>query len=184
MTIYLDHLETSAIPLPFWGIAILWAFAFGASQFLVRKAKTDSRAQTYIVPGEIRAVNPSLRLTVVQLVFALAVLGFAFFVGGPVWVFSGGGWILTTFITFGANVRGLLHYRALLQRGAAVGSVKLSNNFTAKQMAFQLFGWAIFCFLIGIVLAHLAFFGAALYLSATSFGYLRTSWKKETIVPE
>jgi hypothetical protein len=59
--------------------------------------------------------------------------------------------------------------------------VKFSSRLADKDRAYQLFGKAVFCLILGIILANLALLGGALILSATAFGYLRKAKGKFTI---
>src|SRR5437762_9865105 len=81
------------------------------------------------------------------------------------------------------NLRSILFLRALSEPGAAKGSVTLSNHLAVKDHAFQLFGAAAFCLLLGILVAHLALLGGAFFLSATALGYLRKAKGKATCGP-
>ena len=175
METYLRELQASRIPLPQWGVVILWLLIFASAQVLFRKSRALSRAQAFVVtggpPGLVR--EQSLRLVLVQLLFGGAVLAFASLAGGFIFVFLAGGWVVATAASIPLSFRSVLFLRALSQPGAATGSVTLSSHVAVKDQAFQVFGAATFCLLLGVCFAHLALFGGAFLLLATAFGYLR-----------
>ena len=160
----------------------MWLIIFVTAHFLFRKGRRVSYAQDFIVtggpPGLIK--EQSVRLTLVQVLFSAAIFAYASFFGGPVFAFFAGGWVVTTAVSIHLNLRSLLFLRALSEPGAAKGSVTLSNSLAVKDHAFQLFGAAAFCLLLGIVLAQLALLGGAFFLSATALGYLRKAKGKAT----
>src|SRR6266496_3846211 len=91
--------------------------------------------------------------------------------------------VVTSAVSISLNLRSILFLRSLSQPGAARGSVTFSNHLAVKDLAFQLFGAAAFCLILGILLAHLALFGGAFFLLATAFGYLRRTTGKTTNEP-
>ena len=185
METYLSELKASTIPLPQWGIVILWFIIFASAHVLFRKSRALSRAQEFVVTGGPPKLvrEQSLRLTLVQVLFSAAIFAYASFFGGSIFVFFAGGWVVTTAVSIPLNLRSILFLRALSQPGAAKGSVTLSSHLAVKDQAFELFGAAAFCLLLGIIFAHLALFGGAFFLSATAFGYLRKAKGKTTNEP-
>ena len=185
MKTYISELESSTIPLPLWGVAVIWLIIFASAHVLFRKGCGLSHAQDFIVsggpPGLIR--EQSVRLTLVQVLFSAAIFAYASFLGGLVFAFFAGGWFVTTAVSISLNLRSILFLRALSEPDAAKGSVTLSDSLAVKDHAFHLFGVAVFCLLVGMLVAHLALFGAAFILSATAFGYLRKAKAKATYEP-
>lgn len=137
METYIRELESSMLPLPLWGVVIIWLIVFASAHLLFRKGRALSHGQDFIVtggpPGLIREESARLR--------------------------------------------------ALSEPGAAKGSLTLSNHLAVKDHAFHLFGAASFCLLLGILVADVAFFGAAFFLSGTALGYLRKAKGKATYGP-
>ena len=185
METYISELESSTIVLPAWGVVIFWLIIFASAQVLFRTARAFSQAQDFVVTGGPPQLvrEQSLGLSLVQVSIAAAIFAFASFFGGPVFVFFAGGWVVTSAVSISLNLRSILFLRALSQPGAARGSVTLSNHLAVKDLAFQLFGAAAFCLILGILLAHSALFGGAFFLSATAFGYLRRATGKATNEP-
>ena len=182
METYIRELESSTIPLPHWAVIIIWLIIFVSAHVLFRKGRGLSHAQDFIVTGGPRGLvkEQSVRLALVQVLFSAAIFAYASFFGGPVFAFFAGGWFVTTAVSISLNLRSILFLRALSEPDAAKGSVMLSNSLAVKDHAFHLFGVAVFCLLVGMLVAHLALFGAALILSATAFGYLRKAKAKAT----
>jgi hypothetical protein len=175
METYLNALEASTIPIPQWGIVIAWLIIYASAHILARMCRALSRTQQFVVtggpPGLVK--EQSLKIMLVQIILSAAVFASASFIGGPFFVFFAGGWLVTTAVSIPLTLRKIFYLRALSQPGAAEGSVTLSSQLAVKDAAFQLFGIAAFCLLLGIVFAHLALLGGALYISATAFGYFR-----------
>ncbi len=172
MEAYLNQLESSTLPLPRWVIVIIWLTIFASAHVLLRKNRSLSHAQDFVVTGGpvVAVREPSFGLTFVQLLVTAAVFACASFFSGPIFAFFAGGWVVTTAVSIPLNLRSILFLRALSQPGAAKGSVTLSNQLAVKDQSFQLFGAAAFCLLLGILMAHLALFGGAFFISATAFG--------------
>ena len=185
METHINELESSTIPLPLWGGVIIWLIIFASAHVLFRKGRGLSDAQDFIIaggpPGLVK--DQSVKLTIVQVLFSAAIFAYGSFLGGHVFAFFAGGWVVTTAVSIPLNLRSILFLRALVEPGAAEGSVTLSNHLAAKDHAFQLFGATAFCLLLGILVAHLALFGGAFFLSATAFGYLRKSKGKANYGP-
>jgi hypothetical protein len=172
---YLTELEASPIPLPKWGVIVLWVVIFGLANVLARKSRSHFDGQQFIInentSGLIR--KESLKLTLVRIALSAVIFAYASFFGGPIFAFFAGGWVVLAAVSIPLQLQSYFFLRALSKPGAAKGSVTLSGPLVIKRQAFQLFGFAAFCLLLGILLAHLALFGGALFLSATAFGYLR-----------
>ena len=185
MEAYISKLESSSIPLPHWGVVIIWLIIFASAHVLLQKGRRLSHAQDFIVIGGPHGLikEQSVRLTLIQVLLSAAIFAYAAFLGGLVFTFFAGGWVVTTAVSIPLNLRSILFLRALSQPGAAKGSLTQSNHLAVKDHAFQLFGAAAFCLLLGILLAHLALFGGAFFLSATAFGYLRKATGKITYGP-
>ncbi|HXT42000.1 MAG TPA: hypothetical protein VN887_18470 [Candidatus Angelobacter sp.] len=185
MQTYFSELDASTIPLAPWVIAIIWLIIFASAHVLSRKSSALSRAQGFFISGgsPVPIRTQSLRLILVQVLLSAAIFAYASFFGGPFFAFFAGGWVVATAISIPLNLRSILFLKALSKPGAAKGSVTLSNRLAVKDCAFKLFGAAAFCLLLGILMAHLAFFGAAFFLSATAFGYLRKAEGKATNEP-
>lgn len=172
---YLRHLESRTMPLPIWGVVVSWFILYCCAHILVRKGYAFRRAQNVIVvrPGGVSARPPGLRLILCQLLLTGAIFASASLLGGPFFVFFACGWLVTTAVSIPTGLRSLFFLRAISQREAAKGSVTMSPQLVTRDQAYHLFGAAVFCLLLGVILAHLALIGGALFLSATAIGYQR-----------
>ncbi len=185
METYLHGLSSSTIPFPPWGIVTIWLVIFASAPVVSRKAAALSATQSFvIIGGPVGLVKEqSFKLLIGQVLFSAAIFTFASILGGPVFVFFAGGWVVTTLVSIPLNLRSVLFLRALSKPGAAQGSVTLSNYLAVKDLAFQLFGVAAFCLLLGVILAHLALLGGAFFLTATSLGYLKKTKPDVSLQP-
>lgn len=172
---YFAELQASPILLPKWGVVVLWVVIFGLANVLSRKIRAHADEQQFIInentSGLIR--KESLKLTLIRIALSAAIFAYASFFGGPIFSFVAGGWVVLTAVSIPLQVRNYFFLRALSGPSAAKGSVTLSGPLVIKQQAFHLFGLAVLCLLLGILLAHLALFGGALFISSTAYGYLR-----------
>lgn len=175
METYLTKLESSTIPLPAWAVVLGWLVIFISAHVLFKKARLLSRGQNFInigiSSGLVKEQTP--KLMIVQVMFSVAVFAYASFFGGGVFTFFVGGWIVMSALSVAINLRSLFFSKAIAKPDAAKGSVTLSEYLIVKDAAYQLFGGAVFCLILGVFTAHLALMGGALFLTATGFGYLR-----------
>ena len=180
MRTYLAQLEASTIPFPNWAVIIIWLVVFVVANMLMRRSRALSRAQNVIAtetePGLIKP--ESLKLTLARLILTAAIFACASLLGGPVFVFLAGGWVVLAAVSCSLNLRRVLYLRAFSGLGAATGSITLSARFAVKDAAFQLLAAATLCLVLGILLAHLALLGGALFLASTGAGYLRKTKRK------
>jgi hypothetical protein len=154
---------------------MLWLIIFASMHILQRKALSLARRQNFVVFESPAGMNkePSLRLIVVQIILAAAIFALSAMGGAAVFSFCAGGWIVMTTASVGLMIRSSLYLRALSQAGAAAGAIKLSNYLANSDKAYQIFGTATFCLMLGLLLANLALLGGALFSFATAIGYLR-----------
>jgi len=103
----------------------------------------------------------------------MAIFVFSSYVDDTAFVFLAGGWVITLTASIALNVRAILFLRSLSLPAAAEGTLTFSPRLALQDQAFQLFGMATFCLIIGALLAHLALFGSAIFIAATGAGYLR-----------
>ncbi len=175
MDAYLRTLESSTFPIPQWGLLFAWLILFIGSNALHRRGLTLAGSQAHISMGApFGLVLPfSARLVLAQIIFSVAVFALASLAGGAGFAFLAGGWVTVTAVSFALNLRSTLYLAALAKPDTAEGSLKLSNRLVVRNHAFQLLGAAALCFSLGVLIAHLALLGGALFLAAASIGYLR-----------
>jgi hypothetical protein len=172
---YLADLQQNAIALPFWGVVTIWLFIFSGAHVLHRKSRLLSSQQMFILtePPMSNAGGLLPRLLIGQFVFAAVVFSVGAVIGDFGFTFFAGGWVVATAVSLGFNLRSVLFLRAIAEPGAANGAVSISPSLAVRDFAFQLFGAATFCLCLGILLAHLALLGGALFIAATGVGHLR-----------
>jgi hypothetical protein len=177
---YLAEFQYSTLPLPFWGVVALWLCIFTASHLLFLRTRTLVRGQTIVKTGNPQIVARGARpgIVLARLVFGGAVFSCAYFLEGPFAVFLAGGWTLASCASLASNIQGMLYIRALTRPGAAEGTLSLSNPLVIREVAFYFFGLAVFCLIAGLLTAHLALLGGAVYIAASGFGYLRKAPKQ------
>src|SRR4051812_8559549 len=101
METYLNNLGASTIPIPKWGIVVAWLIIYVSAHVSGRKCSELSQAQKFIVtggpPGLVR--EQSLKIMLVQILLTAAIFAAASFIGGPIFVFLVGGWLVTTAVS-------------------------------------------------------------------------------------
>src|ERR1043166_9207143 len=121
METYLNQLGSSAIPLPHWAVGGVWLILYTLAHVLFRKAMALSNRQNFIVsggpPGLVK--EPTWELTGVQIAFACAIFAYGLSVGGRVFTFFVGGWVVVSAVSIPTSLRSILFYRALADPGAA-----------------------------------------------------------------
>ena len=174
---YLHNLIANKIPIPHWGVIIIWLIIFICGHVLFRKNRALSRVHNLFVTVEApEYIKPqSVKILFIQILFAAGIFAFATLYGGPAFEFIAGGWVVTSAVSIPINLHGILFSRALSRPDAVEGSVRLAATLVVKAQAFELLGAAVFCLVLGALLAHLALLGGALFISATAFGYLGKS---------
>lgn len=180
METYFNHLMSSSLPIPLWALILFWLILYAVSQVLFRKANALRNKQTLITTGHTGELvrEQNWKLSIVQVLFTSAIFASATLIGGAFFVFFAGGWIVITAASIPVNLSAILFRHALTQPDAGTGSVILSNRLAVKDAAFKLLGLAVFCLLLGLVMAHLALLGGAFFLFVTASGYLRKVKKK------
>lgn len=177
MSEYLNALQSSSLPLPFWGVVVLWCLLYSLSYALAQtqEAVAKSHPQNFIATGEPtgRIREQSWKLACAQVILTGAIFISARLLGGPAFVFLAGGWVVTTAVSIPIALRRILFQRALSDPEAASGSVTLSYDLAIESLAFELFGAAVFVLILGVCLSHLALLGGAFFIGATAFGYIR-----------
>src|SRR5690242_6513747 len=109
---YFNALQSTTLPLPHWGAGILWCLLYLLSYALRLKEQSVSKAhpQNFITTGEPtgRIKEQSWKLTFVQLLLTAAIFIAAHFLGGPIFVFLAGGWLVTSAVSIPLAVRRIL----------------------------------------------------------------------------
>jgi hypothetical protein len=171
---YLNDLQFSTLALPEWAVFLFWLVLFVGSHLLHLQCHALLRKQAHIALAESARARPySLPLVGVQIAYALAIFIGSDWLGHASFVFLAGGWVVHTAVSFAANVQSTLFLIALTKPGAAEGAVQYSARQTARDSAYQMLGGATLCLCTGVLLAHLALLGGALFLAAAGVGYLR-----------
>jgi len=172
---YVNELLESELPFEPWVAALIWAALFVASRWIAQSLRAANDAQHAVTVEDWSALRRGHepKYLVVQIVGAGIVFLVALPLGAPAFVFFAGGMIVALAFGLGLNVQGLLTARALAHPNAVDGSVTFSTASGFRHTAHRAGGAALACLLIGLVLAHLALLGGALFLASTAGGYLR-----------
>lgn len=172
---YVTSLFESALPIEPWVAALVWIVLYLANHRIARSARVANDAQGFLGVEDWSAVRrgfePKYILT--QILFAGIVFLFALLLDGSAFVFFAGGLIAAMACGLALNVQGLLSARALAHPNAAKGALTFATASAFQHMAHRVSGAAIACLFLGLILAHLAPLGGALFLALTASGYLR-----------
>ena len=179
----LDSYVTSLLnsELPFGpGVAVFaWALLFVANQWIARALRVANDAQRSIVAEDWSALRRGLRpeSIVAQAVIAGLVFLVGVQLGGGAYVFFVGGWIVATAFGLALGLQGLLAARALAKPNETTGTLTFRTASALRHTAQRLLGGAFACLVVGLIVAHLALVGGALFLAGTAVGGLRRAHK-------
>ena len=175
METYVNDLLASELPFEPWVAALIWVALFIASRWIAQSLRAANDAQHAVTVDDWSALRRSLdpKYAVVQVLVAGIVFALALMLGGPAFVFLAGGMIVASAFGLGLSAQGLFTARALARPNATNGSVTFSTASAFRHMAHRAGGAAVASLLIGLVLAHLALLGGALFLASTGHAYLR-----------
>lgn len=175
METYVNQLLESELPFQPWVAALIWMALFVASRWIALSLRAANDAQHAVTVEDWSALRRSLdpKYAVVQILVAGIVFVLALRIGRPAFVFLAGGMIVASAFALGLSAQGLFTARALARPNAVKGSVTFSTAAAFRHMAHRAGGAAVACLLIGLVLAHLALLGGALFLTSTGNSYLR-----------
>ena len=175
METYVNELLASELPFEPWVAALIWVAFLIASRWVAQSLRAANDAQHAVTVEDWGALRRSLepkdlvvQVLVVGIVFLLASM-----LGKAAFVFLAGGVIVASAFGLGLSAQGLLTARALALPHAVDGSVTFSTASAFRHMAHRAGGAALACLIIGLVLAHLALLGGALFLASTGNSYLR-----------
>src|SRR5579872_5776790 len=130
MADYFSALQSNTVPLPFFGVVVIWGLLYLVSHGLAQwqRALSKLHPQNFIITEEAtRAVREqSFGLVLVQVLLTAGIFGAAAILGPPAFAFLAGGWVVTTAVSIPITLRRILFQRGLLASGAASGSVTLS----------------------------------------------------------
>ena len=175
MGTYVDELLESTLPFEPWVAALIWVALFIASRWIAQSLRAANDAQQAVAVEDWSALRRNLepKYVVAQVLVAGVVFVLALMLGRAAFVFLAGGMLVASSCGLGLSVQGLFTARALARPNAVGGSVTFSTTSAFRHMAHRAAGAAVACLLIGVVLAHLAMLGGALFLASTGNGYLR-----------
>lgn len=175
MGTYVNELLESELPFEPWVAALIWVALFIASRWIAQSLRVANDAQHAVTVEDWSTVRRSLepKYLVVQVLAVGIVFVLASMLGRAAFVFLAGGMIVASACGLGLSAQGLFTARALARPNAVNGSVTFSTASAFRHMAHRAGGAALACLLIGLVLAHLALMGGALFLASTGNVYLR-----------
>jgi hypothetical protein len=172
---YVNELLGSELPFEPWVAALIWIALFIASRWIAQSLRAANDTQHAVTVEDWNALRRSLepKYIVAQILVAAIIFLLALLLGGPSFVFFAGGMIMASAFGLGLNAQGLFAARAMARPNAVNGSVTFSTASAFRHMAHRAGGAALTCLLIGLVLAHLALLGGALFLASMASGNLR-----------
>ena len=175
MGTYVNELLESDLPFEPWVAALVWVALFVASRWIAQALRVANHAQHAVTVEDWSALRRSLepKYLVAQILVAGIVFLLASQLGRPAFAFLAGGMIIASAFGLGLTAQGLLTALALASPGAVNGSVTFSTASAFRHMAHRAAGAALACLLAGLVLAHLALLGGALFLASAASGSLR-----------
>jgi hypothetical protein len=155
-------------------IAFMAFLNYGVTWSILR----HQEAQTYVTfepPGGTvppRARSRRARLTLPFVTAAMAIVFTVFPDPAPRAILAGGYLIVQLFgIAF--SIGNLLAYGALGMAGAAEGQIRYSAFYQYKHQSAYLAGFALLALTLAALASSFEFFGAFIWLGATSLGYSR-----------
>lgn len=175
METYVASLLESKMPFGLWAAPVIWLTLFVANHWVARATRAANDAQHSLTVSDWGPLRRGFKpkYVVAQVLIAGVVFLLAVQLGGPGYVFLAGGYIVTIVYAFALNLQGLLSARALAQPNAATGILTFSTASAFRHMAHRLLGGACASLIAGLVVAHLALLGGALFLISTAIGYWR-----------
>jgi hypothetical protein len=179
---YINALFESELPFEPWVAAFIWVALFASNRWIAQSARAANDAQHAVTVEDWSALRRGFepKYVVAQILVAGIVFLLASLLGGSAFVFLAGGLIVALAFGLGLNLQGLLSARALARPNAVIGSVTFTTPSAFRHMAHRAGGAALACLLTGLVLAHLALLGGALFLASTASGYLRKARARST----
>jgi hypothetical protein len=170
----MQTLLASRLPLPAWLVIAVWPALFIANHLVVRASRELGARQTWYVVENRDAIERASRPAwmLAQVLRAACVFALSVYMGGALFTFFAGGLDVSLLFVFGMNVQALLSMRAM-SSDTVDATMTLSAQFTLRQFAARLAGAALMCWLLGLLLAHLAPLGGAALCAATASGYAR-----------
>ena len=172
---YVDALLESELPFEPWTAALIWVALFVANRWVARSARAANDAQHAVTVEDWSALRRGFEPK--YIVFQILVAGIVFLVaillGRSAFVFFAGGLIVALAFGLGLNVQGFLSARAMARPNEVNGTLIFPTASAFRHMAHRAGGASLACLLTGLVLAHLALLGGALFLASTASGYLR-----------
>jgi hypothetical protein len=175
MTYWLALLN-SELPFAPWIAIALWAALFVGNHLVAHATRAITAGQDIIVVQNRADLERGFRphLVLMQALFGALIFVFALSAGAPpVYVFLGGGLIVSLTCALGLNLQAYLSAHAMQRHGAVTGSLQLSSAYATRQQVHRLAASALVCAILGGLTGHLALLGGAVLLAATALGYRR-----------
>lgn len=173
MSPYFSQLLASTWPWPFWTLPVTWLLLFTASHALHSQSRQASAAQGFLKTAVSSTQAPFARQALLQILFASVVMTLGWTLGTFGTALLAGGLVFAMAWSTSCNLRALLFLRALSRPDAASGSLAFSGAQVLRGQAAEFAAGALYCFVAGLLMAHLSLLGGALILGATGMGYVR-----------
>ena len=185
MEAYLATLAGSTLPLSPWLVGVLWILLFVATRSVALRSREVLATQAHVVVENLDALAALDRPGVAypQFAWVTGVLAGAWFLGEPAFAFVAGGLVLMLAMTLGLNLHSLAFARRLADGSGATGSVTLSTPFVLEDLARRASTCALTFLIAGVLLAHSALLGAAMFLGLSAWEMSRRASASAATLP-
>jgi hypothetical protein len=181
MMSYVQTSLRSELPFSAAAVIAIWALLFVANHLVVRASRAVNAQQSAVQVENRDAISRASRpeWIIAQIAYAAAVFAISLYLGHEVFVFLGGGVVMSAIAVLGLNLQALLIARAMRTGVVGGGSITLSTGLALRQLAARMAGAALTFALAGALLAHSALLGGALLCASTAAGYYRRARRQE-----
>ena len=174
MDAWLKALLAPELPLPWWLALALWVVLFALTHVVTARSRAVLRLQSRVVIDRPEVLYREQRPGPMALAFALltAFLLAGYPMGEPFTSLVVGGLLGTIAMLLGIAVHSLQFAASLAKAGDVQGSITLSPAFVLTNVGHDMLGCAAACLALGIALAYVPLFGAALILGGIGMSHV------------
>jgi hypothetical protein len=178
---YLTAVLGSNLPLRWEVVTAIGLLLSVVGHALSKRAWDSFRAQSYISrdEGEDSVQRWGWVLPLSQFVYAAAIFLIGLYAGGPLFTLLVGGVLIALVYTAAYNVRAIVYYKSLSRSGAARGTLWMSKAMLLRQAVYSYIQAALFCFVVGLIVGHLALIGSGLILGLVALEYRKRMHRAE-----
>ncbi|MCU7959690.1 MAG: hypothetical protein KZQ58_06755 [gamma proteobacterium symbiont of Bathyaustriella thionipta] len=122
-----------------------------------------------------RSKKDTYQLIAFQLLFAMVIFAFSWFMGGIFFDLFAGGYLLSMLIGLMLLLQNIFYFKGLRNPQAATGKIRFSTEYGYKNLSNRLLAAGLLCIALFILFGNYYYLGACLFIFASSQGYLRKS---------